>query len=140
MRKTFGENVYARQKTDIIVAMKRIIALIGIVCLLVGISGVKNAPLVCKGGTLTRYPANPSCVSEPLRIDFYGDGSDAEEYLKKVSARVLLREQVDGLDIIYAYTPHVGRSEWVHGRRINLMLAVGGGKISVGVPLLKGCY
>lgn len=100
--------------------MRRLVALMGA---LAGILG------------LCLYRQGCYIPGEGERIDYYGSETTALECCDE-----LWREYLDGVTVIYAYTPLRAYYKRVHGEKVNVMIAVRGNKISVGSPILKGSY
>ncbi len=74
------------------------------------------------------------------RIDFCGGEEEAEELLRKAHAVIKKRERIENIVIIYAYSPLILGNETVNGTKVNLMIALSGGKVAVGSPLIKGSF
>ena len=71
------------------------------------------------------------------RIDLKGE--ENADKLLKASFAVIQFTEMEGR-LVYAYSPRISRSEWVHGKRVNLMIYADGGNVCAGVPILKGSY
>lgn len=74
------------------------------------------------------------------RIDTPGGVRDAEALLDSMNARVLYTERLEDITIFYAYCPRISAREKTSFGYVNVMIAVSGGKMAVGSPLLKGAY
>ena len=76
-----------------------------------------------------------------VRVDF--DGGETELYaaLDDMDAAVVKAVEVDGLLVVYAYSPRVcaPAETLADGARYNVMAAASGGTVSVGTPVLSGC-
>ena len=95
---------------------------------------------VYDNGKQTVYTASqiaPPTRGKYVRVDMTGD---VDSVLKTLSARELFRESCDGVTVVYTFTTRLSAYETVHGRRVNLMIAVRGDRLAVGSPLLKGSY
>lgn len=125
--------------------MKRLIAFLGVALVLVGLrfydAGLAR---VADGGVISVFASSGydselfmPTGADSYRIDLEGE-ENADKLLKAAFAEIKFTE-MDG-KLIYAYSPRIPRSEWVHGQRVNLMIYVDGGMVCAGVPLLKGCY
>ncbi len=73
------------------------------------------------------------------RVDLYEKNIDVD-VLKSVCACELWREQIDDVTVIYGYSPRIIKSVSLNGRRVNVMVAIRCGEITVGSPLIKGSY
>lgn len=72
-------------------------------------------------------------------IEITGDISKAEKALKKLRARELYREKIDGILFINAYSGLLRGGVVVEGQKINLQIAVKDeGKLIIGTPLIIG--
>ena len=65
---------------------------------------------------------------------------DAADVLKTLGARELAREEIDGMTVIYAFSPRISAYETLRYGRVNVMIAVRGARLVVGSPLIKGSY
>lgn len=128
--------------------MKRYFALlIGLCLLIAGLTvGDTLAALpyetytVYENGVETVYAADmpwPSVRGQYVRADFIGDADSA---LKTLRAKTLATQELDGVTVIYAFSPHISAYETLSYGRVNVMIAVSGDRIAVGSPLLKGSY
>lgn len=80
----------------------------------------------------------PSTRGRYVRADLSGDPT---ETLARLSAKELRREELDGVTVIYAFSPRIAAYETLSFGRVNVMLAVRpDGRLAVGSPLLKGSY
>lgn len=130
--------------------MKRLIALIGVVLILLGLRIYDTG--LCRlipDGEVTKFS---SCLEQ--NVDYYlgtdcyridlgcTDQNDAQKKAQKVLLdchAIVQFKEMDG-QIIYAYSPRIPTVKWVHKKRVNLMIYVSPEKICIGVPLLKGSY
>ncbi|MCH5153832.1 MAG: hypothetical protein J1F71_01330 [Clostridiales bacterium] len=83
------------------------------------------------------YPSDALC-----RVDFKGDDGDMRQALDGLFAVTVKEVNIDGLTVVYAFSPrvaaqaqHLDSGEWY-----NVMAAYSDGKISIGTPILSGCY
>ncbi len=134
------------------VYIKRLILLIAVVILAVGVRLFDNG--LCSLGLDGKYSYYSSddevtkMSKVPLfcargkyeRIDLAGDYAYAERIIKRARASVIKEESLDGVTVIYAYSPTISNFTVVSGKKVNLMIAVSDEKIAVGSPLLKGSY
>lgn len=77
-----------------------------------------------------------------VRVDMTGGETELFAALEDISAVVVKTVETDGLKIVYAYSPRVcARSETLaDGALYNVMAATNGSTVSIGAPLLSGCY
>lgn len=84
------------------------------------------------------------CYSDDqtVRVDFFGCENDMHEALRRICARTVKSVEIDGMLIVYAYSPRVicDVQKLSDGREYNVMAACSDGKISIGTPILQGCY
>ncbi|MCH5164700.1 MAG: hypothetical protein J1F36_06775 [Clostridiales bacterium] len=128
--------------------MKRFVALFGVMLLVLGLRMYNNGLLNCGyGGTWSYGEYDPVVMEElpllisgPHRLDLLGDEEIAMDIINNLSGKVLWREQIDDITIIYAYSPRVEEPVTVHGQKVNLMIAISGDRVSAGTPLLYGSY
>lgn len=137
-------------------AKKRFLLLIGAALVIAGMrlldngvlsSGLSGVYTVYSGGVETVYTGSDVPFLENVkryeytRLDTDGSFKEAEYALKNLSAKELWREEVEGITVIYAYSPYISRYETIKGRRVNIMTAIRPcGKLAIGCPLLKGSY
>ena len=83
------------------------------------------------------YPSDALC-----RVDFDGDEDDMKSALNRLFAVTVKEVEVDGLTVVYAYSPRVSAQaqHLESGEGYNVMAAYSQGKISIGTPVLSGCY
>lgn len=79
----------------------------------------------------------PSARGKYVRADMTGDAADV---LKTLGARELYREDIDGMTVLYAFSPRISAYETLRFGRVNVMIAVRGDRLVVGSPLIKGSY
>ncbi len=79
---------------------------------------------------------------ETVRVDFYGSEHDMYSALDSICAKQVKSVETDGLLIVYAHSPRVCNKpeKTLDGKVYNVMAAYCNGKISIGTPLLSGCY
>ena len=83
------------------------------------------------------YPGDALC-----RVDFSGDKSDMQKALDSIFAVTVKEVDMDGLTVVYALSPRVCAplQRLKSGEQYNVMAAYASGNISIGTPLLGGCY
>ena len=76
------------------------------------------------------------------RVDFSGDETAMTAALDKMGARVVKQVEMNDAVIVYAFSDRVCAEVQytAEGEKYNVMAAYRDGNISVGTPLLSGCY
>lgn len=132
--------------------MKKFIFFLGLCLLFAGIRLSDNGLLsISSDGKFTVYGAGGAETvyeSKPLldrfdgytRLDVCGGRETADKSLRELGAKLLWEEEVDGVTVLYAYSPLIRKYETVHGERVNIMAAVKNDSVALGCPLLKGSY
>lgn len=95
-----------------------------------------NAPICSLDGLC--YPSDELC-----RVDFSGNENDMHKALDSIFAVTVKEVKTDdGLTIVYALSPRVcAEKQYLRsGEEYNVMAAYSSGTISIGTPLLSGCY
>ena len=131
--------------------MKKLYAVVIFFVLAIIGTAVWYSPL-CAIGSPTEYELNAPvgrvdgvCYSADnnYRVDFDGEEKELYAALKKINASEVKRVDLDdGLVLVYAYSPRVTSD--VHytaeGKRYNVMAVSSSGRVSIGAPVLQGCY
>ena len=134
------------------VVNKRIVVFIAVALILVGIRFADNG--LCgfiREGSYTVYDKYDRCVTfaeVPVlnvrgvyeRVDLTGTSADAEALLNRMNAKILKKEKVEDITVIYAYSPVLSSSALFSRGKVNVMSALSKGRMAVGSPLLKGSY
>ena len=60
----------------------------------------------------------------------------AVEIATRIGAEILITEEVDGVLSYYAYTQKWKDGLYIDDKKINLHIAIGGGYIKVGTPII----
>ncbi|MDE7164071.1 MAG: hypothetical protein K2O04_01420 [Clostridiales bacterium] len=83
------------------------------------------------------YPQGTLC-----RVDFSGDVGDMKNALDSILAVTVKEVESGELTIVYAYSPRVcaDMQYLSSGEAYNVMAAHSSGNISIGTPMLSGCY
>jgi hypothetical protein len=82
------------------------------------------------------YPADAT-----VRLDIEGGAAELDVALKSICARVVKTVELDGVTIVYAYSPRVCAEPLPLAEGgYNVMAAYGGGRVAVGAPVLQGSY
>ena len=94
-----------------------------------------NIPAAALDGVC--YPADALC-----RVDFSGDEADMRRALDSMLAVTVKEVELDGLTVVYALSPRVCAAvqRLGSGEEYNVMASYSSGNISIGTPLLSGCY
>ena len=76
------------------------------------------------------------------RVDFAGDRDDMYKALDSIFAVTVKEVKIDGLTVVYALSPRVcsPSQRLGTGEEYNVMAAYNDGNISIGTPVLSGCY
>ena len=115
--------------------MRRIVAVLGVLMLLLGVKLYEVEPADCG------YAGERTAFEESSRYDFNGDYDCAVEAIEKLGGKILWSEELDcGVTVLYAYSPRIYKSVKLSGERVNIMTAVNDGRVSVGSPMLEGSY
>ena len=129
--------------------MRRFVALFGVMLIVIGVRLYNNGLLNCgcdgklSCGTFDTAEIEqlPLLIDGAHRIDVaYGDKAVALDIIENLSGKVIFSEQVDGIEIFYAYSPRLGRAATARGKKVNLMVAVTPSGVAAGTPLLYGSY
>lgn len=73
-------------------------------------------------------------------VTFDGDSASVSAWLKKLSVKVTFSEEVDGIVCVYGYSPRLKGGVEVDGQTVNVQIALNGGRVHLGTPLLLGSY
>lgn len=95
-----------------------------------------NMPVYALDGLC--YPSDALC-----RVDFKGSENDMHKALDSIFAVTVKEVKTDdGLTIVYALSPRVcAANQYLRtGEEYNVMAAYSSGNISIGSPILSGCY
>lgn len=94
-----------------------------------------NVPVCSLDGLC--YPADSLC-----RVDFSGSEKDMHNALDSIFAVTVKEVKTDGLTIVYGFSPRVcAAPQYLRsGEEYNVMAAYSSGNISIGTPILSGCY
>ncbi|MDR0426091.1 MAG: hypothetical protein LBH24_02855 [Clostridiales bacterium] len=132
---------------------KRFLLFVAVILLLVGYRLSDNGLLAyCGDGVYATFDRRDNMTvhrTPPLfcprggyeRIDMPGEREDAAALLAAMKAAVVARETVGDIEILYAYTPRIHKSESLSIGRVNVMIALSnGGRVIIGSPLIKGSF
>ena len=94
-----------------------------------------NTPVSALDGIC--YPSDALC-----RVDFSGNVGDMKDALNSIFAVTVKEVESGELTIVYAYSPRVCADiQYLSsGEAYNVMAAHANGNISIGTPMLSGCY
>ncbi|MBQ4049550.1 MAG: hypothetical protein IJD07_02740 [Clostridia bacterium] len=128
--------------------MKRFILLVGVILLLVGVRILDRGILRVSdsGDFFVQTEQGMEQAKIPLlntadsyqRLDTCG--VTLTEALSRMSARAVMIESLDDMQIYYCYSPYIKHSVLLKGKTVNLMIAVRDSDMIIGSPLIKGCY
>ncbi|MDE6966134.1 MAG: hypothetical protein K2O94_04045 [Clostridiales bacterium] len=81
-------------------------------------------------------------ADELVRVDFSGGEEEMYAALSHIGASQTDREETDGMIVVYAFSPRVcaATQSLANGAKYNVMACLRDGHISVGTPVLSGCY
>ena len=128
--------------------MRRFVALLGVVLLVMGIRLYNNGLLNCgyagafSYGTYdtVAYDVAPLLIDGPHRIDVQGGVDTAYGIIANLDGKLLWTEEVGDMTVMYAYSPRLNKPLSVLGHQVNLMIAVTETGVAAGTPLLYGSY
>ncbi|MCH5166127.1 MAG: hypothetical protein J1G01_06970 [Clostridiales bacterium] len=77
-----------------------------------------------------------------VRVDFTGGEEAMYSALDRIGAQEVERAETGELLVVYAYSPRVCAKpqELRSGCKYNVMCACSGDAVSIGTPILSGCY
>lgn len=126
--------------------LKRFIAFVAVGLLLI-VSRLYPSELAQREymGKYTAFGANDRPIefiskASYERLDFEGDDKKAKKFIEDLRAEILFTETPEGVTIYYCYTRKIPKYKLVGHVKVNLVVAVSAGGVSVGSPLLKGSY
>lgn len=70
----------------------------------------------------------------------YYEGNCYGELKERFHAKLLFSERLSGIVNYYLYSPDLGGGVEIGGKRVNLHIAVGGGRTAAGTPLIFGGF
>ncbi|MDE6402064.1 MAG: hypothetical protein K2L54_05555 [Clostridiales bacterium] len=130
--------------------MKKLYAAVILFAVGIVFTAVWFSPLVLLGTPVAYYYNMPVCsldglcyrADELARVDFCGGEADLYSALERIGARETERADSDGMIVVYAYSPRVCAKlqRLKSGKEYNVMACLRDGRISVGTPVLSGCY
>ena len=74
------------------------------------------------------------------RIDLKGGERDIKALLERMNATIIKEERFEDITVVYAFCPRISNFVEVEGAKVNIMIALSNGKMTVGSPLIKGSY
>ena len=126
--------------------MKRFCVFVGVVCLM--LSAIAARLYFCRlnvflDGEYTSFSRsdevdNVSISKYYERVDM--DGDRFCEVVEKLKCNIIKKEEVDGITVVYAYSPYLLKSVFLFSRTVNIMIALTDSKTIVGAPLIKGSF
>ena len=126
--------------------MKRFCVFVGVICLM--LSAIAVRLYFCRlnvflGGEYTSFSRsdevdNVSISKYYERVDM--DGDRFCEVVEKLKCNIIKKEEVDGITVVYAYSPYLLKSVFLFSRTVNIMIALTDSKTIVGAPLIKGSF
>lgn len=73
-------------------------------------------------------------------IQLYFDSLDFKEILKTLKAEIISQSEIEGIKILYCFTPYYDQAIFQDGKKINLQIALKEGKMIAGFPLILTGY
>ena len=130
--------------------MKKFLAAVFLLCIGIIFAAVWFSPLITLG-EVKAYADNKAiavvdgvCYSHDgiYRVDFTGEITDMFNALDGIGAKQVKRVDNDGMCIVYAFSPRVccKKQATSEGDLYNVMAVWASGTISIGTPILSGCY
>ena len=95
-----------------------------------------NAPIEALADAVCYMP------NDVVRVGFDGSENDMRAALDNIDAVTVERTELDGLVIVYAYSPRVCANalSLSSGGKYNVMAAWRDGRVAIGAPVLEGSY
>ncbi len=75
-----------------------------------------------------------------LSVCFDGNEQDAEFVISRLNAQIISVQQLDGLYVACLYSPRLRGGIVIDGKLVNVQIALSGGTVTVGYPLILGEY
>lgn len=75
-----------------------------------------------------------------VSIKTRGSIENLNDYLKMYSANIVKAQNVDGVQIYYAYSPRLREKINVFGESVNIEIAFNNGMVTIGSPIIIGSY
>ena len=126
--------------------MKRFCVFVGVVCLM--LSAIAVRLYFCRlnvflEGEYTAFAKNDEVAQTSIskyyeRLDI--EGNKFDEVIEKLRCKIIRKEEVEGITIVYAYSPFVLKSVFLFSHSVNIMIAITDSKTIVGAPLIKGSF
>ena len=134
----------------IIDGMKKLYAAVIIFAVGIVFTAVWFSPFVSVGTPVAYYDNMPVgeidglCyrADELVRVDFSGGEKELNAALARIYARETERAENDGMVLVYAFSPRVcAKPQRLRsGKEYNVMACMRDGRISMGAPVISGCY
>ncbi len=101
---------------------------------------VQCGDLIFNFCSLNQASKNIDKVKDFEAIQFYFSSTSAEEILKNMKAKIISEENVDGIQIVNAYTPFFAKSVSLNNKKVNLQIASKDGLVIAGLPMILTGY
>ncbi|MBO5926155.1 MAG: hypothetical protein J6Q38_01165 [Clostridia bacterium] len=86
--------------------------------------------------TLTNTPfLEKSGVYKAFKISY-----DYEKLIKNLNAKLVIKENLDGLTCFYYYSKKLPEVEIIKGKKVNLHIAVSNNRTVIGSPIIYGSF
>lgn len=86
--------------------------------------------------TFEQAKENALLLKESDAVQFYTDETSTDEILKTVHFQKMSSEMIDGIEIIYGYSPCYSDSVVLDGKKINVQVAKIDGEVVIGFPMI----
>lgn len=83
---------------------------------------------------------NANLIKDSDAVQFYTDQDNIEKLLSDIKFQQLSSEEVEGIQILYGYTPYYNSSILLEGKKVNVQIAMTDEKIVVGFPIILTGY
>lgn len=95
--------------------------------------------VTCAVDDFTQIFAKCSNV-DGLSVRFDGDLNDVDKIVNRLQAKVVSCQQLDDLLVLCCASPVLKGGVTLDGKRVNVQIALCGGTVTVGYPLILGDY
>ena len=104
------------------------------------IETVQCGDLIFNFCSLKDARANVDKIGDFKAVQFYFSSISVDKILDCLKADIISKEEVEGLEIVNAYTPYFSKSVNIKNKKVNLQIALKEGQIVVGFPMLLTGY
>ena len=75
-----------------------------------------------------------------ITIRYAVDNMSEDALCRKMQARRIYEQEIDGIRCVYLYSPLINESVRIDGKVINMQIAITDSAVTVGFPLIMGSY